>query len=327
MVERLIFLNIAWMKNYKGITQEDKPSGGGSFVASHKFGHEIFNFLPYKGYSYGYVQPRGDTIDIKRIKINIGRIGAGEEEEYVDNVLAVWVSQSHIIGWYKNATVFRKHQSAPTGSGRFHKDTEMGYFVKAKADDCTLLPVDERIFPIPRRRKGGMGQSNVWYADQPENSSFKRDVLAFIKEGRKPHVAVIRQSPAGRAWQPDPFKRQKIEKIAINTTIDYYKKNGYIVDSREKDNLGWDLEAGIGNRTLKLEVKGLSGQDILVDFTPREYEKMKEHKEDYRICIVTDCLSKPTLKIFSFSPESGRWEDNDGSPLHIEQIISARMSL
>ena len=326
-MERLIFLNIAWMKHYKGITQDDKPVGGGSFVTHHKFGHEIFNFRPYKGYCYGYVQPRGDTINIKRIKINIKRVGAGEEDDYADNVLAVWVSRSRIIGWYKNTTIFRKHQPAPVGSERFYKGQEIGYFIKAKSGDCRLLPVDERTFLIPRRKKGGMGQANVWYADQPENSQFKQDVLDFIKEGKNPQVTLNRKSLTGRAWQPDPLKRQKIEKIAIIKVTDYYKENGYEVDSTEKDNIGWDLEASIGNRILKLEVKGLSGQDILVDFTPREYEKMREHKENYRICVVTNCLSKPTLKIFSFSPESGRWEDDDGNSLTIKEVVSARMSL
>lgn len=326
MTERLIFLNIAWMKNYKGITQDDKPVGGGSFVASHKFGHEIFNFKPYNGYCYGYAQPRGDTIDIKRIEMNIKRIGADKEDESIDNVFAIWVSRSRIIGWYKNATVFRKHQLAPPGSGRFYKDAEIGYFVKAKESDCRLLLVDERTFLIPRRKKGWMGQANIWYADQPQNSRFRQDVLDFIKEGKNPQIKRNGRLPKGGAWQPDPFKRQKVEKIAVNEIINYYRKNGYIVDSREKDNLGWDLEASIGSKILRLEVKGLSGEDILMDFTPREYQRMKEYKDDYRICVVTNCLSKPKLKIFSFSPESGRWEDDGGKFLNIEEIISARMS-
>lgn len=326
-MEKILFLNVAWMKNYKGITQDDRPVGGGSFVASHKFGHEIFNFKPYKGYCYGYAQPRGDTIDIKRIEMNIKRIGAGKEDEYVDNVFAVWVSQSHIIGWYKNATVFRKHQRAPAGSERFYKNTEIGYFVKAKAENCTLLPIDERTFLIPRRKKGWMGQANVWYAGQPENSKFREQVLDFIKEGKNPRIDINKQSLKGGAWQPDPLKRQKIEKIAIEKVIEYYKKAGYIVDSREKDNLGWDLEASFDDRTLKLEVKGLSGKEVSIDFTPREYEKMKELKEDYRICVVTDTLIKPLLRIFCFSPDSGKWEDDESNQLNIEEIISARMNL
>ena len=315
------------MKHYKGANQNDMPTGGGSFVAIHKFGHEIFNFLPYKGYCYGYVQPPGSVIDITRI-------GAGKEDKCIDNVYAVWVSRSPflkrtvIIGWYKNAKVFKKHQKAPRGSNRRYKNTEIGYFIMAKEDDCTLLPIDERIFPIPRRKKGGMGQSNVWYADNPENFKFKQEVLAFVEKGIRPSRVISKnQSPGGRAWQPDPLKRQKVERIAIEQVISYYTRNNYSVDSVEKDNLGWDLEARIENTTLKLEVKGLSGHDISVDFTPREYEKMKENKDSYRICIVTDCLSTPTLKIFSFSPESGQWEDSDGNSLNLKEIIGARMSL
>jgi hypothetical protein len=44
----------------------------------------------------------------------------------------------------------------------------------------------------------------------------------------------------------------------------YYTQLGYVVDSVEKDNKGWDLEAvhPILSEHLKLEVKGLSGAEL-----------------------------------------------------------------
>ena len=48
-------------------------------------------------------------------------------------------------------------------------------------------------------------------------------------------------------------------------TISYYEKLGYIVTSVERDNVGWDLTAVLGERELKLEVKGLSGSQVVVE--------------------------------------------------------------
>ncbi len=55
----MIFLRIGWMNRYQGQTASDKITGGGAFVEEHRYGHEIFNFLPYNGRVLGYVQPPG----------------------------------------------------------------------------------------------------------------------------------------------------------------------------------------------------------------------------------------------------------------------------
>lgn len=322
-MEKMIFLNVGWMKNYKGL-KSDKIVGGGSFVQEHGYGHEIFNFLPYNGYMYGYVQPISE-------KIRINRLGASEQDQSVDGVLAVWVSKSpssgvFIVGWYKNATVYRDRQPAPKNSNRKYKRENLGYYIKAKAEDCTRLPIDKRVLKIPRG-KGGMGQSNVWYADQSGHTRFKQNVLDFINEGKISKNHEPTKTKNGKVWQPDPYKRQKIEKIAIKMTTTHYGDLGYVVDSVEKDNAGWDLEATMNDKTLKLEVKGLSREEILIELTPNEYEKMKKYKDNYRICVVTNALSKRTLlTIFSFSPENGKWEDDMGNELKITEIVSAMMN-
>ena len=42
----VVFCNIAWMKNYRGITDEDQPYNGGSFVKENNDAMEQINFLP-----------------------------------------------------------------------------------------------------------------------------------------------------------------------------------------------------------------------------------------------------------------------------------------
>lgn len=92
--------------------------------------------------------------------------------------------------------------------------------------------------------------------------------------------------------------------------------------------MGWDLEATNGGRRLRLEVKGLSQAELIIELTPNEYEKMKKHRNRFRICVVTDVLSKnPLLRVFSYSPENQNWEDDDENRLNIIEITGARMNL
>jgi hypothetical protein len=325
VMEKIVFLNIGWMKNYKGFSG-DKITGGGSFVAQKGYGHEIYNFLQEKGKIFGYVQP---VIPHNTIKIE--RIGAEPKDNFINNVLTVWVSKSpsggvYIIGWYKNATIFRNIQKPSSKTNRKYKGEIFGYYVIAKQSNCTLLPLDNRTFQIPRG-KGGMGQSNVWYADDEDHVVFKNSVFAYIKNGKSPNLSK-KSSKNGTPRQPDPIKKQKVEESAIKETIKHYEQLGYTVNSVEKDNIGWDLEATFGKKKILIEVKGLSQSQIVVELTPNEYKNMKRHKDIYRVAVLTDALkSNRELHIFSYSPENKQWEDEKGRALDVEERVSARMSV
>ena len=70
-----------------------------------------------------------------------------------------------------------------------------------------------------------------------------------------------------------------------------------MVNSFEKDNVGWDLEAVKNKEKLLIEVKGLSGNEVVSELTPNEYAQMKNNIVNYRICLVTNALDKnPKLK-------------------------------
>lgn len=309
------------MKSYHGIIDGiDTIEGGGSYIKENKFGHEVYNFLPKNGFVYGFVQPPRSTTMHKE------RLGVDPKEASIDDVLAVWVAKrptggNVIVGWYKNATLFKEYQYSED-LNRNYKDEKVGYNVKAKEEDITLLPIDERVFHI-KRGKGWMGQSNIWYADQESNENFKKEVFEYIynnliplQDEKKRKKSIYRQM--------DTYKRQKIEIIAINRTIKYYEKYGYTVESKEKDNLGWDLEASMHKIKLKIEVKGLSQENVAIELTSNEYEKMKEFKENYCISVVTNALKKPSLKIFSYNDEKGIWQDEEKNKLEIEEKVSAR---
>lgn len=328
----MIFLRVAWMSRYKGIAGGDAPVGGGAFVAEHGFGHEIFNFRPFEGAVFGYAQPPGRKDKWSDAKINLTRLDASADES-VSGVLAVWVSTAptggaFVVGWYKNATVFREWQPPPTGSNRRHNETDCGYYVTAKSEDAVLLPPDERVFSVPQQEKGTFGQSNIWYADDPEqNREFRLKVLNYIQTRQVASVPDNKTSPPPH--QPDPLLRQKVEKIAVERTTAHFTTLGYTVDSFEEDNLGWDLTAVSGKRELRLEVKGLSGSHIVVELTPNEYAAMKQHRDSYRVCVVTNALTEPYLTIFAYTPDSGQWESQspDRRILSIKEIIAVRCSV
>ena len=310
------------MKDYKGV-KNDKPEGGGKWVKEHGSGGEIYNFLPYNGYMYGYVQPARSG------SINIEKLGASEQDEKVEGALVVWTAKrprygTVIVGWYDNAIIYRNFNDAPKNSNRLHRKDLMPYNIKAKEENCHRLLPYERNKKIPRG-KGWMGQSNVWYADSKKHEKFKKEVLDYITDFKKGRIKKI---PPKTLRQHDPYKRSIIEKKATDVVKREFERDGYYINSVEQDNLGWDLEATKGDITLKIEVKGLSQQEINIELTPNEYRMMERYKDsDYVICVVTNILKKPRLSTFLYSPESNRWEDKKGNQL-IEKIVkSARMYL
>ena len=199
---------------------------------------------------------------------------------------------------------------------------DCGYYVTASGEDAILLPPDERVFSIPQQGKGAFGQSNIWYAaDLAQHRQLRLNVLRYVELRRLPNVP----QPEGSApRQSDPLLRQQIERIAVETTVAYFTRLRYRVESVERDNVGWDLHAVLGKRDLKLEVKGLAGSQIVVDLTPNEYAAMREYQESYRVCVVTNALTAPCLEVFSYSPDSRQWESPERRVLNIQEIIAAR---
>jgi hypothetical protein len=319
-MNNIIFFNIGWMTKYQGKTKFDDIIGGGMNVWKTKYGHEIFNFLNCDGYCYGYVQPSNYSY-----KIKIERLGASIKDDSLENVLVVWTARNpdkggvYIVGWYENATVYRDYQEN-IDKKRIYKGEAFDFFAKAKIKDCHLLPIVERTMRVPRG-KGGMGQSNVWFADN--NPKF----VNKIRESLHNRISHSTKTPLRKSFKPiDQIKKLKIEESAIKVVCNYFEKIDYQVKSVEKDNVGWDLEATCDETKLKLEVKGLSGNTTSVELTPNEYEQMKKDPSDYRLCIVTKALQKkPLLEIFYYSKKRGKLISEDNKVLIIDEKTSARI--
>ena len=281
------------------------------------------NFLPCRGKVYGYVRPPHGR------QIKIERLGAGTEDLSVSNVTVIWTAKrpqvgTVVIGWYKDATVHRQFQEFRSSFPQKKKHQIEGYRIETLENNAKLLPIDQRTLDVPKAGsvKGGMGQSNVWYADEPELKRFLKDVEELI-EGKK--GSPKRKQP----HKADPEKKAQVERAAIYTTIRHFANISYTVKSVEKDNVGWDLEATKGNTKLLIEVKGLSGEALSVELTPNEYHCLDKKEDNYRLCVVTTALTNPDLYICRYSEEVGKWivEDHKTATIEIKSRKSASINI
>ncbi len=313
---KTLFCNIGWMESYKGQSPSDQIQGGGSYVQEKGMGHEVCNFAVHQDTVYGYVQPPKAKGQPGEGQIRIERIG-GDQADFVTNVLVVWTATrpgggTVVVGWYKNATVYRYYQEFQNTPALHEKNDLRGYRIKAKSKDAVLLPVDQRISEVPRQVKGGMGQANVWFADSPDSAYTLSRVRALVAGKRIKKKGL-------RSRTTDPEHNAKVEKAAVQRTRNYFEKLGYRVESVEKDNVGWDLKATSGKTALRIEVKGLSGTLPVGELTPNEFNAFSTESPNYRLAIVTNSLQKPHLIVCRFSSEKKAWVV-DGYPSFEVQI-------
>jgi hypothetical protein len=326
---KILLCNVSWMKQYKGVSKNDVPRHGGDFVRKNGYGHEAINFMPHGGFLYGFVQLRTKTININRLD--------PKAEDKTDNVLVVWRARSKegvvVVGWYKNATVYREVQEP--GAGHYFtykgKTIRPWWIVRAKDSDYFLVPPRQRVFRVPVSHKGFGPRTFVSFleADTREVKEFKKRLLVYISRAEQGVFIASRKGKKGRVV--DQARKVQIEKAAISAASDYYSNRGYDVESVEKENVGYDLDASSAYRHLLIEVKGTSlpsGGGITVNLSPNEYRKSKSRRNQYRICIVTDCLSKPIVHEFVWTDSKKQWEDeNSGSLLTVAEVVSADLTM
>lgn len=197
---KILFCKVSGMKYYKGACEDDKPYNGGLFVEENGYGHEEFNFLPIelegreKTACVGFVEPKSNRGVRNTIHIeNIEGCSAYEKDAYVDDVLVIWCATRlegdiTVVGWYKNAKVFRELQE---WTMMFANGTEEDrcYNVLADSENCTLLPEFERNrsvweIPLARKKTYGFGQSMVWYPTDEKAKTFVERVLSNIENYR-----------------------------------------------------------------------------------------------------------------------------------------------
>jgi len=202
---RILFCKVPWMKYYQGMAAEGENSVYPP-VNENQNKFETLNFLPIRamdesgkteselllGYYETETLPDGTRGQTEIQKIN----GCSHflEEALIDNVLVIWCSEKPgtdlcVIGWYKDATVFRNYQSVPINMEDGSVQDKL-YNIIASADDVLLMPESERsnpIWAVPKKESGQVGsfgftRSNVWFADEKEARRFVDGLLYQIEK-------------------------------------------------------------------------------------------------------------------------------------------------
>lgn len=285
---KVIFCNIAWMKEYAGVSEEDIPKNGGEFVKNNKFGCESLNFFIYNKFCYGYVKVPGKRMSIERIDHEaVGKAS-------VQGVTVIWVASDgkgeKIVGWYENATAYREQRSIDDEYLEVHDDRVwLPYNFKAEYEDCYLIREEKRQYIIERASKAGkgkgLGQSNIWYADSKDAKvKIIPDVLEYIERIKKTDtVKLFNESyyednvPEGFCY--DGLSLEKLLKESEDSNLSYAERLYYAKAALDKEeskrtlkNIGmiysrllfYDKAEGYFNKVLLLDENDVDALDELV---------------------------------------------------------------
>lgn len=230
---------------------DEKPIGGGSYN-TEEIGHEAYNYYNINGVLYGYFQPHMK----QPYEINLGRIEQGYTDDEIDKVLVIWFATNPIdrgqvvVGWYKNATVFKSIQSPNTLPQRGNYN----YNIKAQMKNCVLLPISKRKFPVGHGikgiKEGNPGQANAFYVlddqGQPKNlnnpvnawitklveyvENYDGSIISSQEDEVQEDILTAEHSSGGQGFQSDVEVRLMIESHAMNICKEHYLDKGYKVE-------------------------------------------------------------------------------------------------
>ena len=136
---RILFCNIAWMKEYRGNEDgKDIPLNGGSYVDETGDAHEKYNFTPVNMegreglYCLGFFETKSHNgKDVNQMRIeNIAGCELLKKEESVDDVLVVYC--------------FLQASDQERFNGKFQENQVVG-----------LMVLDERMSGMPVKRIAG----------------------------------------------------------------------------------------------------------------------------------------------------------------------------
>jgi hypothetical protein len=235
------------MKYYTGPQEGDeRPKGGGRYNKTN-IGYELFNFAEFSGRLYGFARAKSGRVKLTRIDPDAGKL------EELDDVLVIFVARQHIVGWYRNATVYASIRSHPKSVTRemlrrltqfgMNSFRPWGYQFMADAQSATLLPTYERKLKVAGAVKGGFGESNIRYfpssGHKAQNSAWMDDVVRYVlnydrenllvdpsAEMNPEEVASIAQERAA-GFQSDPNIRKIIEQFAMKKAQIALKRRGF----------------------------------------------------------------------------------------------------
>lgn len=303
-MDKILWVKFGWSDFYSG----GPVDGNFSFLNNGGEGHEAWNFRPAPdGRYYCNTVPQG---------------GSRSAPYHADLTgwTVVFLSKMpkktgiHIVGWYENARLEGEYIPHPY-SDEFPTVGELHYTISSKK--AYLVPPDDRIIPFSHQsvrtgRYSFIAGPNIDDQRSKDQIVSRKAVLKTIKSKllklRKVAIGqptpetvpnIENELPIGNSGFGSHEHRKKVEIAAINYVCKHFKKREFEVVSRERENLGWDLDVSKdGKIKYRLEVKGTSGSSQQFFLTANE--KHSQSVEKWRLAIVVNALSKnPTVEIYT----------------------------
>jgi hypothetical protein len=297
----LLFCNIGWMSRYEGLVgKPDKIVGGGAYVKAEEKGEEVCNFFACSdGYVYGHVE----TIHGERDrKIRMAYLGGDSDADKMEGVDVVWTATNpdgggrKVVGWYRNATVFRDRQKFSCPPSKQHSRDEItSYRIRASAADAHRLELEQRSLSLDRG-PGWMGHTQWWRPEttDPKIAQFARKVRSWIdgKQGPilsqrektisaspsaagSPYIRYIQAYEANISPMHDDLQKRFEAFLALTLAKDV-KPNRASVDLRFRDPMRGLILAEIKPctpNTARFAIRTAIGQ--LLDYRQKCDEKAK----------------------------------------------------
>jgi 5-methylcytosine-specific restriction enzyme A len=183
-IEDMLICKVGWMEKYQG--KEEPVSGPDQFVHDPEWGYEMYNFAPYKGSMYGYVQPQARNKIWFKAPLKIEGLGTSLTAEKIDDIFVVWVAkeptsgETKVVGYYQNATVIRKIDRL-VFSERFYPDNVLHTFrINADKAGCRLLNLEEReSSPTIDLKGSGLGKAS-YLVPTEGNEAIRQSMVDFL---------------------------------------------------------------------------------------------------------------------------------------------------
>ena len=321
---RVLFARVGFMEYYQGPQPGDEqPNGGGAYNAI-EVGHEAYNFMNINGTLYRFFQPHQRGNPPYNIKLN--RIEQGCVADTIDEVLVIWFATDPenrgqvVVGWYKNATVFKSMQTPNALPLR----NNYGYYVKADTENCVLLKREHRRFRvgcgIQGNRPGQPGRTNVFYVlkdngqkkdfNVPDNAWIPKlidDIINYqcpnisLKEDKiLEDILTTIDSSGGQGFQSNVKVRRTIESHAMKICQKHYEDLHYKVED-VSDKKPYDFIITQNGQTRFVEVKGTQTAGDTIFLTKNEVEQSQMANNSMVLFIVHSI----SLNGEEIQPESG----------------------
>jgi hypothetical protein len=298
-LDKLLWVKFGWSDYYRG----GPVDGNFPWIKDGEQGHEAWNFLRQDdGNYYCYTPPQSGS----------GTPWNADPHGWTVICLAKDPRRSgiHVVGWYEDAELMGGYVVRPPGFDPGGVEPSDDYFYSIRAPKAFLIPPEFRTnaFSHPSVRQGKysfLGGPGVTITDN------KRQVRALLESrlAQLTGVAIenpdVETAPDRDNDEIDPLSgfgtaehRKSVEEASIRAARAELKKQDYDCQSRERDNVGFDLEATHKDGSvLHVEVKGTAGKQ------PRFFMTANEHgyreAAEWRLAMVVDALTQPKVNIYA----------------------------